>query len=259
MYQDHHATFEPRSSFEHAKRRHRSGTKTVASSQQVSALTLLAHDLRGPLANIGLLLEAIASETEHGNNPLVAAKARHAELVAQRMAALLTSVLERARASCDPLEPRFETFNLERIVEAACRLNGPAAERAEVRVHTSSIARSFAIGDPQLILEVLDNLIGNAIKHSQAGGRIDCDVHLKDGLAIIAISDEGSGLTDEDVRRLFCPFTSLGRPSCGNQSSCGLGLWICRLIVDSHDGSIGAAPRTDRSGTVFTITIPAAP
>lgn len=231
-------------------------TRPASKQDSLSALMLLAHDLRGPLSNLELLLEAIGSDTQSGDMNRIAAKARRAERVAQRMTLLLASVLERARNAHDPLAPCFETIDLRDLMEDSLAMNEAAAARSGIHLELSCHTSVFVDADPQLLLEVLDNLIGNAIKHGSRGTTVSCEAWIDGGTARIAIVDEGAGLSEEDVARLFRPFTTLSRGEPANGTSCGLGLWICRLIAERHGGRIGVSARADRSGSVFSLCIP---
>jgi len=228
---------------------------TPAARDELSALMLLAHDLRGPLANLELLLESISAENVLGQAD-VASKVQRAELVARRMSLLLASVLARARTERDPLAPRLEIVDLQDLIEEAAVMNEPAARKCGIRVRVATGEPVLARVDAQLILEVFDNLITNAIKHGKRGTLVSCAARTERGAVTISIADEGEGITDEEIARLFRPFTSLGRREAGVGGSCGLGLWICRLIAERHGGRISVARRADRPGSVFSLSIP---
>jgi two-component system, OmpR family, sensor histidine kinase SenX3 len=228
-------------------------SNAASQSDGLSALMLLAHDLRGPLSNLELLLEAIDTDTQSGDITRIAAKARRAEIVAQRITLLLASVLGRARNARDPLAPRFEPVDLCELIEESAAMNEATVARTGIELQFTPAAPLPVNADPQLVMEVLDNRIGNAIKHGKCGTTVTCAAAIEDDPARITVSDEGTGLSDA---RLFRPFTRLSRIEPGNAGSCGLGMWICRLIAEYHGGKITVSARADRPRTVSSLTIP---
>jgi response regulator receiver sensor signal transduction histidine kinase (EC 2.7.3.-) len=113
--------------------------------------------------------------------------------------------------------------------------------------------------------EVIDNLISNAIKYSPQGTNITVRVqHSKDDDAdgapsvLISVRDEGQGLTEEDMKKLFGKFQRLSaRPTAG-ESSTGLGLSIVKQLVELHGGKVWAESEGKNKGSIFRIELPSA-
>lgn len=225
----------------------------------VGVLTIVAHDMRGPLANLALLLEGVAAYSEAGACDRVAASLATAEAVIAHLDGMLAALLERARSAKDPLAFLPKHVDLLDIVEMAAALNEPAAAAKSVRIHTYGVEPLSARGDHSLLLEAVDNLIGNAVKHTRAGGSIVCEAAVIRGEAVIRVIDEGPGLSEVDLARAFRPFTRLSSVGDGSRTSHGLGLWIVRLIVERHRGSVDADNRRDGRGAEFSIRLPLMP
>jgi signal transduction histidine kinase len=223
---------------------------------QVGVLTIVAHDMRGPLANLSLLLEGIAAYSAAGANERVAASLETAEAVVTHLDAMLSALLERARSARDPLAFRPRPVDVLDVLEMAAGLNEAAASAKSIRLHTYGVEPLVARGDHHLLLEAIDNLIGNAIKHTRPGGSVVCEAALGGGEAVVRIIDEGPGLTEADLVRAFRPFTRLSAAGDGARASHGLGLWIVRLIAERHGGSVEAENRRDGRGAEFTIRLP---
>ncbi|MEW5964064.1 MAG: HAMP domain-containing sensor histidine kinase [Pseudomonadota bacterium] len=223
---------------------------------QVGVLTIVAHDMRGPLANLSLLLEGIAAYSAAGAPERVAASLETAEAVVSHLDAMLSALLERARSAKDPLAFRPRPVDVLDVLEMAAGLNEATAAAKSIRLHTYGVEPLVARGDHRLLLEAIDNLIGNAIKHTRPGGSVVCEAAISGGEAVVRVIDEGPGLTEADLARAFRPFTRLSATGDGSRASHGLGLWIVRLIAERHGGSIEAENRRDGRGAEFTIRLP---
>lgn len=111
------------------------------------------------------------------------------------------------------------------------------------------------LADELRLLQILDNLIGNAIKFSPPGTRTVVTTQVRDNHIVCEISDEGPGLSAPDSARLFQPYQSLSNKPTGNEQSTGLGLAICKELITLHDGDIGYRNNTP-SGATFWIRLP---
>jgi signal transduction histidine kinase len=105
--------------------------------------------------------------------------------------------------------------------------------------------------------EAIDNLVSNAIKYSSVGGKIVLGVTRVDGQMLINVTDEGAGLSPEDIGRLFGRFQRLSAKPTGGESSTGLGLSIVKRIIDMHGGKVSATSGGAGKGATFTIALPA--
>jgi two-component system sensor histidine kinase KdpD len=106
-----------------------------------------------------------------------------------------------------------------------------------------------------LMEQVLFNLIDNAAKYAPQGTRITVTARHEDGSAVIRVLDEGEGIPEADLERIFDKLYRVRR-SDRQRAGTGLGLAICRGFVEAMGGSITAANRIDRVGAVFTVTLP---
>ncbi len=114
------------------------------------------------------------------------------------------------------------------------------------------------LADELRLLQVLDNLIGNAIKFSPAKTRVMVSTFAEHGEIVCEIIDEGPGLSGEDQKQLFQPYRALSNKPTGNEQSTGLGLAICKELVGLHQGDIGVRNNSER-GATFWIRIPIKP
>lgn len=222
---------------------------------RVSALAVIAHDLRGPLANVSLLLERIGLDIEASAIDRAKASARRAEEMIDTLSDMLSGYLERSRQNGDPLEIRPVPVDLGDVVRRVCELNRPIADRSAVRLVIESDGAVPRIrGDKRLLIEAFDNLLSNALRHAPAGSTVTCRVACVERSAMVSVADQGPGLSESDAARLFRPFTRLHSKSA-KPGAAGLGLWIVKLIAERHHGRVTAQPRRE-GGAEFRIELP---
>ena len=107
-----------------------------------------------------------------------------------------------------------------------------------------------------LIHQVIINLLDNAIKHSEENSKILLKVTEEPGFVRISVVDEGCGIAETDLQNIFQMFYTTRGKCADSKRGIGLGLSICQSIVESHGGHISAQNRTDRTGAIFSFTLP---
>lgn len=222
----------------------------------IATLSIFAHDLRGPLANLSLLLEGMETTAiSCGAGPL-AKQSRKSQAIVQALDELLTAMLDRACRTGDPLGVRPERVDLDEAISAATGLSLPLAAARGVRIRRLGSRGCLLVGDRGLVVQALDNLIGNAVKHAPEGSAVSVSVTALSDEIVIRVANGGPALTQEDLAHAFRPFTRLSTVADARRASFGLGLWIVRLIAERHGGAVRAAPRRDGSGAEFSLHLP---
>ncbi len=219
-----------------------------------SLLSSVSHDLRTPLAAI----EGAASALR-GGAPGLDAGAR-GELVetiyeeSARLERLVGNLLEMTRVESGSIEVKREWVPLEEIV-------GAALDRLERHLGARPVLTALAddlplvSADPTLLEQVLVNLVDNAIKHAPGGTPIEVSARATPGSVVIEVADRGPGIPPGEEETIFRKFR---RGAGAAASGGGLGLAICRGIVEAHGGTIRAL-RREGGGAVFSIVIPRPP
>jgi signal transduction histidine kinase len=227
----------------------------------LDALTVLAHDVRGPLASLALLVEAM-SEAGAAAGEAATRIGRHAaraEQIIERLDGMLTGLLDRARRSGDALAPGDEPLDLADLVETVVALNRPLAEGRGVRLHCLVADPPHARGDAHLIMQALDNLLANAIGFTPKAGLVLCEAApAENGDVLVRVTDEGPGLSPAEMARLFRPYPKVARPAPTTRRSTGLGLSIAHRIASAHGGSLTVESRGHGHGASFLLRLPAA-
>jgi len=219
-------------------------------------LTSISHDLRTPLASI---LGSATSLEAYGDT---IDKKQRDELVgtiaeeAGRLNRFIANLLDMTRLESGAVQPRAEAADLTDIV-------GSALARAEDVLSAHRVKTDLAPDlplvklDPVLFEQVLFNLLDNAAKYTPAGTEIRIAARPEDKTVRVQIIDEGPGIPPDALERIFDKFHRV-QASDSQRAGTGLGLAIARGFVEAMGGSIAASNRTDRSGAIFTLTLPVA-
>jgi two-component system sensor histidine kinase KdpD len=217
-----------------------------------SLLSAVSHDLRTPLSAIigagSTLLENESALETNSRRELVASILDES----QRLNRLVANLLDMTRLQAGALVVRKQWQPVEEVIGAAlARLSRPL-ENHPVTTHIAADL-PFVPLDDLLIQQVLVNLLENAIRHTPAGTPIDISARQEGKTIAIEVADRGPGLPPEDLNRLFEKFYQAVNSK--NRTGAGLGLAICRGIVQLHGGAIEANNRPD-GGAVFRFTLP---
>lgn len=218
-----------------------------------SLLSAVSHDLRTPLAAIF----GAGTELLQDGSQLNAAE--HRELLqsiveeAARLDRLVTNLLDVARSDAVATRVRKRREPFDEVIEAALgRLKGRLGQRS-VRSHVPQAVPMVPM-DAVLIQQVLVNLLENAIRYSQEGSPLEIEVSEAPSHAVVEIRDRGPGIQSDEAERLFERFYR-GAAHSSRDGGMGLGLAICRAIVQAHGGSIGLLNRND-GGAIARFTLP---
>ena len=210
----------------------------------------VSHQLKTPLS----ILSGYASLLEEGG--LTQAEAAEYSAVvareAQRLVGLIDDMLRLSRIDHREIRPRSDVFALgESLRRAVVRLQ-PRWSKAGLEMD-ADIPDMDCTGDEELLSQVWSNLLENAIKFTPPGGRIAVSLRREGDRAEIRVSDNGPGMDEETLSRIFEQFYQGDTPHRGEGS--GLGLPLCRRIVELHGGTVTAESRPGE-GSLFLVSLP---
>lgn len=230
--------------------------RRVVELQRVSSLGVLAGSVCHELNNTLTPILSYAKLGLRSNDPDYRKKAFEKIVEAgQRAAAITGGILGLARPQADRRAPA----DLVRLAEEVLLLCGKDMQKYRINVEFDSNGRPQAVVNPAQIQQVLLNLLINARQAMSQGGRLRVRVGTDPSgrWAQIAVSDTGVGMTPEVLRHIFDPFfTTKSGPDDSGQGGTGLGLLVCRDIVESHHGRLRAESRAGL-GSTFTLILPA--
>jgi PAS domain S-box-containing protein len=218
-------------------------------------LAILAHELRNPLAPIrhAALIARSASATPEQidwSNEIIERQVGH-------MARLLDDLLDVSRITRGTLEIRRTTVAVARIVEDATEMARPLID---ARRHAFDVELPdeplWLDADPLRIAQVLGNLLTNAAKFTDVGGRIALKA-VRDGAEVeLSVTDSGIGLAPETVQNIFQMFVQVSPPLERTESGLGIGLALSKALVDLHGGHISAESAGKGHGTTIRVRLP---
>ncbi len=211
--------------------------------------TRLSHELRTPLTIVRVSLENLEHENLSAEAHEYAARAKEG---ADRLQKILSAMSEANRTEelIENVEP--ETFDLSAVLRSTVSAYADAWPEREFRFSCADDATHIH-GAPELIIQMLDKLVDNAVDFTAAGDTITVAVRAESGNAIISVSNPGPALPEEMQARLFDSMVSVRSGDPGKHL--GLGLYIARVIAEGHGGSIEATNTDD--GVTLQIRIPA--
>ena len=223
-------------------------------------LGTVAHDLKNPLGVIlgrtEMLKELIGGAMASKEGSL--SQVDHIRDATKRLTQMVDHLISDAMADAFDITIRREPVDLAALVMEIVESNRPSASNKQQTLTVSAPPERMVMCDGDRMREAIDNLVSNAIKYSPIGGKIGLTVAYEGDNALIHVSDQGAGLSPEDLGRLFGRFQRLSAKPTGGESSTGLGLSIVKRIVDMHGGKVTANSAGPGEGSTFTISLPAA-
>lgn len=230
-----------------------------ASERKDAFLAVLAHELRnplGPVRNAAVILSRVGQDDDI---------ARQATQVIERqvshMARLTDDLLDVSRIARGQVRLRTEPVNLCEIVWQTTEdyrqtLEVGSGLALELNIPGHPV---WANADPVRLAQAIGNLLHNAGKFTNAGGRVRVGLREQDGTASIAVSDDGRGISGEMLERLFEPFSQADDSLDRSAGGLGLGLALVKGLIDLHKGSVTAHSAGLGHGSTFTLTLPVRP
>jgi signal transduction histidine kinase len=222
-------------------------------------LGMAAHDLRNPLASIRGIAEFMR---EGAVGPLTPEQLDLIETIhgaSQSMLHMVNELLDVATIEAGELKLSLEMYNLGNLVAKSVSMISRDALKKKTHVTFDTPVEPVMLAiDPAKMKQVVDNLLSNAIKYSPPGSSIRAFVtpNPVNSTCSFSVRDQGPGIADDERDKLFKDFSRLSSKPTGGEKSTGLGLAICRKIVEAHQGLIVAENLPDR-GCEFRVTLPA--
>jgi PAS domain S-box-containing protein len=230
----------------------------LADHQKDVFLATLAHELRNPLAPIRTAAELLA------NPGLSDGQLSWARGVIQRqarnMALLLDDLLDVSRITQGKLSLRRERLDLASAVDAAVETARPLLDRKDHRLSVTLPPCPVLLdADPLRLSQVFSNLLTNAAKYTDPGGKIELVARLDGANVAVEVRDDGIGIAPETLPTLFDTFAQADGSHVRAEGGLGIGLALAKGLVDLHGGSIAAHSEGAGRGSRFTVYLPCAP
>jgi signal transduction histidine kinase len=221
-------------------------------------LSVISHELRTPLNFITGFASILDDEVDGPLNPLQHLHLGKILSGADRMLHLVNDLLDFAKLQAGKfdLSPR-PTVYAPLLEDVAASLR-PLADHKQVAIEVDADVPGEPVVDETRVVQVLTNLVTNAIKFTGAGGRVRLSARIEEGTLLTEVADTGVGIAEADIPKLFSRFRQLDMSATREASGTGLGLAISKALVEAHGGTIGVRSRPGE-GSTFWFRLPLEP
>jgi signal transduction histidine kinase len=210
----------------------------------------VAHDLRTPLTSIKGAAQNLLDDMA---GPLSDSAREYVEIVgdqAERLIGIVNWLVDAMRVSLDPVELKTTPIDIDELAKRVVRGLGPIADEQGVDLRVDA-EPAGALVDPDKLLLVLENLVGNALKFTESGGNVAVSVRPVEQTVEITVADTGIGLSPDELDHVFDRYYRSSHPRGGS----GLGLSISRELVRLHGGDVAVTSEKGK-GSTFVVTLP---
>lgn len=218
-------------------------------------LAMLGHELRNPLSPIVTAVELARRRPEDGH--LVARSIEVIDRQTRHMTRLVDDLLDVSRITRGTISLRRQTVSLTTVIEQALEQARPLIEERGHQLALKLPSTPLLLNaDPDRLEQILTNLLSNAAKYTEIGGRISIDVRREDPNVVISVSDDGVGLAPEHRDQIFDLFVRSSDSNVSAASGLGVGLTVVRRLAEMHGGSVEARSEGPRRGSEFVVRLP---
>lgn len=221
-------------------------------------ISMVNHELRTPLTSINGALSLMLNQVAGGLSPQAMQLVDVAYRNGERLLNIVNDILDVSKLEAGKMEMHMGEITLGPFLKKAIELNRPYCEKHDCKIELRATAGNLlarAKGDEDRLLQVMNNLLSNAAKFTHANDTIVISIHQKDNQIQVGVTDHGPGIPQENHKDLFTKFKQIGKESNSKAPGTGLGLNICKLIVEQHGGTI-TCESVPGKHTTFQLTLP---
>ncbi len=246
-------------------------TAEAASKMKGTFLANVSHELRTPLTSVLGFAKIIKKRLDEAILPVVPMDNPKTQRAVQqvsanvdiiiaegeRLTALINNVLDLAKIEAGKVEWQMEQISIQEIIERAATATAALFELKPFKL-TLDVETDLPqlIGDRDRLIQVVINLISNAVKFTEQGG-VTCRARRDDGNVVVSVVDSGAGIDPKDHGKVFEQFVQVGDTLTNKPMGTGLGLPICKQIIEHHGGRIWVESEIGK-GSTFSFTLPIA-
>ena len=215
----------------------------------------ISHELKTPIASVGLLAEALDKAADEPEQ--VRRFANRLTTESARLGRMTQEIIELSRLQAQDALAEPENLSVDDIVAAAVDQSRVVAEAERITIVIGKKSGARVFGDEALLTVAVHNLVANAVNYSLDGSRVGVGVRLQKGIVEITVTDQGVGIAEADLDRVFERFFRVDQARSRHTGGTGLGLSIVKHVVQNHGGDIRVWSQPG-SGSTFTIRLPEA-
>ena len=221
---------------------------------QDDRLHVLIHDLKNPMTTISLQSELVSRMPNIDEKAIMIAS--KINLQSKRMVNSLNDILSSAKKVTGSFKPQKNKVNLTAILKSVVQKLKPITQKKRQNIHIQIDTPLEIFADEDKISALFYQILHNAIKFSPLNKTTTISHKTEENLITISIKDQGVGLTELDLERLFIKFAELSAAPTQAENSNGLGLTLVKMLVDMHKGKLWAASDGKNEGTTFYVQLP---
>lgn len=225
----------------------------IAQEMQEHFFRIVSHDLKGPLTNLRMATFLLREMTS--DQPSVQEVMENVDTSLNEMQEMIRTFLDVAALQPGRLEMNAECFTTREALRRVLEQYKLAAMDKNVHVHIEP-SEATIYADLRLYVQVLSNLVSNAIKYTPPGTNVHIWMEGDERWTRICVADQGAGIPENERDRLFQMFSKLSTRPTGGESSSGLGLWIVKMLTEAMGGAVGVECPAD-GGSIFYVDMPA--
>ncbi len=227
-----------------------------AEELQSTFLSVISHELQTPIAIIKGYAGLYADKTTQIDAESMREKMQIIEEESDRLSKLVDNLLYVSRLQAGGVELNRQPVDLEHLVRRVAQKMRDVSQTHTLNVVFNDTDLPSVVADYDKIEQVVVNLVENAIKYSPAGGPITLSVEHNSREVVVSVSDTGIGIPDNERQRIFDRFSRLDSRYVRERKGAGLGLYICKAIVEAHGGRIWVETAGKEGGSRFSFTLP---
>jgi two-component system sensor histidine kinase/response regulator len=217
--------------------------------------SIIAHDLKSPFSSIIGLSELLVDQVGKNDYKGISEYANMIQTSSWRAMDLLTNLMEWSRSQTGRMVFNPININLAELIEETSALLQESANQKNITISMNLPAGLTVFADKSMINTILRNLISNAIKYTNPGGKIDILAVKGEKEMTVKVSDDGIGIKEDDLGKLFLIEASRSTRGTSDEEGTGLGLILCKEFVSKHGGKIWAESVYGQ-GSMFAFTNP---
>lgn len=216
---------------------------------------IIAHDLKNPMNGALHFSEAMVEAVREKKDPTLQEIARIVHESTSAVGRLVFDLLEWAETQMSRVEVQPKSLDLGELLKRNIALAGILARQKNVEIVNKVEAPVRIRADERMIDTVLRNLLGNAVKFTPAGGKIEIGARAEEKEVTVSVVDSGVGITSKNLLNLFQLGEKVSTFGTGGEGGSGLGLLLCKEMVEKNGGRIWAESKTGK-GSTFSFTVP---
>lgn len=220
----------------------------------VYLMAQISHEIRTPLNGIKGFGELLLDESSGELNEVQKKYLTKMLDSTEKLSQIVERVLDWAKLESKQSQLTIEEVQLNYLLWEVIELLSQKAEQKNIALSLNVPEKIILQADGGRLREIMINLVDNSLKYTPQGGKVEVTAEIKDGKLLLSVQDNGYGIPENQMKRLFQPF-SYGAKRIANEISSGLGLWICKLLVEMHQGEIWAESQ-EGQGSRFYVLLP---